>query len=119
MIQGLKNIGEVIFESKSTVVIAMEAMQYYFIISWVKLVSSILLLSDSTYFSSMQQIYYNFLATIPIPVILGISFPAAQPTKRRPNGNILTLHSHLLIWGNIVSIAIGMTFTYLWYSSTD
>jgi hypothetical protein len=63
--------------------------QYYLIINFLSIVSTIILTSDASSDTSLEIIYKNFLVNIPITVSFSFSSPSTTLTKFLPNSNFM------------------------------
>lgn len=122
--QNIKDVYEVIRESKCTQSNLMQLFRFYIGIPFLIVISSILMLADATYFSASQLIYINFGTMLLLPGAMAFSRPPSQkdeiPEDARytPDGNMMSLHSHLLVWGNILFPFSGILAAYFYFYNT-
>lgn len=93
-------------------------LQYYCTISWLKLVGYTILASDGTSFNGLQTIYFNFIATIWLPMLMGLSRPNKKMNRYSPCSNFMGIGNHLIYWGNVIIPTMGMVAAYLYYTTT-
>lgn len=84
-------VDHIIRESKNTSQSIVDMIRYFGTVSFLKVITSILLVSDITYFNPNQVSYFNFANSIWLACFMGLSSPAATPTKRRPLCNMMSL----------------------------
>ena len=101
-ISSLLDVDEVIRESKNNVSNISQFFFYIFIGYIFSKISRIYFLASSAYLSSSALIYFNFTSILIFPFFISLSKPAEKPTKEVPVPNLMTLHSHLVIWGNVI-----------------
>lgn len=83
-------VEHIVRESKCASQSIVDMIRYFGTISFLKIITSILLLSDLTYFGSTQITYFNFAHSIWLAVFLGLSSTATAPTRRRPLNNLMS-----------------------------
>lgn len=88
-VKDLGQIIEIIRESKNTERQIVDMTQYFCIINFLSITSTIILTSDSSYNSSYQLIYKNFLTTILLTLFFAFSRPAQSLSKYLPNSNFM------------------------------
>ncbi len=93
--------------------------QYYLIISFLTITSTLALTYDSSYHTSMQLMYLNFLIISPITVLFAFSKPNKTLNKELPNSNFMGLENHLVFWLNCMVSTFGQVgaLFYLYNSS--
>ena len=92
---------------------------YYGSVSMFGLAASVIMIADTTYFSTAQLMYFSFTTTLIIPVILSLSRPSRKPTPYTPEGNFMCLHNHLIFWGNFLIPFLGLLGAYLFFYNTE
>ena len=93
--------------------------QYYTSISFFGLVCSVIMISDVTFFSSAALLFFSFTSTLLFPVLFTLSRPSDEPTIYTPEGNFMSLHNHLVYWGNMIISSLGVIAGYFYYYYTD
>ena len=63
---------------------------------------------DTTYFSAIQLIYFNFTSTVIIPLFMAGSFPSKNSNRFVPETNFMGLINHLRYWGNVIIPSAGL-----------
>jgi hypothetical protein len=96
-----------------------DTIRYFGTISFLKIIASVILVSDVTYFNSNEITYFNFAHSIWLALFLSLSTPCSTPTKQRPNCNLMSLENHIIYWANIVFPTIGYFagYYYFYFSS--
>lgn len=89
--------------------------RYYGTISFIKITCSLLLLVDTTYFSGIHLIYFNFTSTVIIPLFMAGSFPSKNTNKYIPETNFMGLINHLRYWGNTIIPSAGLIAGYFYF----
>lgn len=83
------------------------------------LLSSIILITDSTYYSSITLMYLNFTSILIFPLAFTFSRPAEEPTEFVPDSNFMGLHNHLMYWGNVVISSCSIIAGYFYFYFTS
>lgn len=65
--------------------------KYYGITQFISIIVTIIIAFDSSYFTSMELIYKNFVNTLLITLFFGMTKPATKLTRYIPNSNFLDL----------------------------
>ena len=116
-IKSLADISEVVKESKSSEQNIIEIVRYYGSLSFVRVVFSILLITEATFFSSGQAIL-TFVSQLALPVAISLSRPAAHMTPFSPCSNFMGGQNHLVYWGNVFWSSAVVVAGMLYYQST-
>ncbi len=74
-VKNMLDVDEIIRESKCAQANIVHLYQFYGSIAMLLLCSSIILITDTTYFSSGQLMYLNFCAILLTPVMISLSKP--------------------------------------------
>lgn len=119
LITKMLQVDHIIRESKNTTQGIVDTIRYYGSISFLKLVTSILLVSDVTYYNANQSAYYNFGHSIFLAVFISLSSPGEAPTKRRPVCNMMSLENHVIYWANIILPTAGFCAAYFYFYNTS
>ena len=83
-IKNLLDVDEIIRESKCTLANIIQLYTYYGSISLFGLAASVIMIADTTYFSTAELMYFSFTTTLILPVILALSRPSRKPTPYTP-----------------------------------
>jgi len=110
---------EVVRESKNANQSIVDMIRYFGTINFIKIVSSILLLTDVTYYTNNQTTYFNFANSVWLTIAFSLSSSASAPTKKRPICNFLSLNNHLIYWINIALPTLGMCLGYYYFFNTS
>jgi len=92
-----------------------EMFRYYGSISFIKIPASLCLIYDTTYFSGISLIYFNFTSTVIIPFFMAGSFPSKNTNKYIPDTNFMSLFNHLRYWGNVIIPSLGIIAGYFYF----
>jgi len=111
-------VDHIVRESKNVSQSIVDMIRYFGTISFLKIITAILLVSDVTYFSSNQISYFNFANSIWLAVFMGLSSPADTSTKRRPLCNMMSLENHIIYWANIILPTAGFCAAYFYFQQT-
>lgn len=76
-------------------------------------------MADTTYFSGIQLIYFNFTSTVIVPLFMAGSFPSKNTNKFIPETNFMGLINHLRYWGNTIIPTAGLAAGYFYFAGTD
>ena len=79
---------------------------------------TLLMSTDSSYFTSIQLIYKNFLSTLIITLFLGMTRPAKQMCRYLNNSNLLDLENHLVYWGTMILYGVGLVGSYVYFTNS-
>lgn len=90
-IKDLSQIIEIICESKNTEKQIVEMVEYFCIVNFMAVVTTIILTVDAAYTTSMQLIYRNFVTTILMTLFMALSRPVKTLTKYLPSSNFMGL----------------------------
>lgn len=93
-------------------------IRYFGTISFLKIITALLLMSDATYFHNVHITYFNFAHTIWVPVLMAITWPCEESTRHRPMCNLLSAHNHVIYWANIIFPTIGFIAGYFYFTNT-
>ena len=93
--------------------------RYYATISFIKITCSLLLLVDTTYFSGIHLIYFNFTSTVIIPLFMAGSYPSSNTNSFIPETNFLGLINHLRYWGNVIIPSAGLIAGYFYLINSE
>ena len=93
--------------------------KYYGMTQFTSITLTLLMSTDSSYFTSIQLIYKNFLSTLIITLFLGMTRPAKQMCRYLNNSNLLDLEHHLQYWLTTIIYSVGLTISYVYFSNTD
>lgn len=63
--------------------------------------------------------YKNFITTLILTLLFGLSRPAKKLTKYLPSSNFMGLENHLIFWITCILITIGYGVAYFWYKSSS
>ena len=77
-VKNIRDVYEIIRESKCTHSNLFQLIQYYLGIPFVIVISSLTMLADATYFSAAQLIYINFGTMLLIPGAMSFSRPSTE-----------------------------------------
>ena len=113
------DIDEIIRESKCTSTNIIEMFRYYATISFIKITCSLLLMMDTTYFSGIHLIYFNFTSTVVIPLFMAGSYPSNNTNPFVPETNFLGLINHLRYWGNVIIPSVGLVAGYFYLINSE
>lgn len=92
--------------------------QYFSIVNFLSITSTIILTSDVSYATSMQLIYKNFLTTILLTLFFALSRPEKQLSKYLPNSNFMGLENHLVFWISCAILTAAQVASYFYYYNT-
>lgn len=90
-ISKMLDVEEVIRESKNVSQGIVDLFQYFGSISFLKIITSIILVSEVSYFGGYAIIYFNFAHSLWLAAFIPLSSPSSRPTKQRPLTNFLSL----------------------------
>lgn len=90
-ITNLRQIIDLICESKNTEQQIIEICQYTILANLLDTLNTLILSHDSSYSTSMQLIYRNFFTSIPLTIFYGLSRSSKKLTKNLPNSNFMGL----------------------------
>jgi len=94
-------------------------INYFGSISFLKLIASILLVSDVTYFSSTQITYFNFAHSIWLAICIGLSSSSEITTNKRPLNNLLSFKNHIIYWVNVILPTAGFVGGYFYLTNSS
>lgn len=106
-------------ESKNVSQGIVDLFQYFGSISFLKIITSIILVSEVSYFGGYAIIYFNFAHSLWLAAFIPLSSASNSPTKQRPLTNFLSMQNHILHWANIIFPTIGFVAAYFYFISTD
>lgn len=118
-VKNLSQIIDIIQEGKNTERQIIEMVQYFLPIQFMSIVLTLILTNDSSYFTSMQQIYKSFAHSLLLTLFMGLSRPSKELIKHMPNSNFMGLENNLIFWGNIIIFTLGFVSGYQYYIQTD
>ena len=107
-IREMADIDQLIRESKCACANIVEMFRYYGSTSFLKITCSLLLMSDTTYFSDSQLTYTNFTSTIIIPIFMALSSPSPHGCPFVPETNFMGVINHVRYWGNVIIPSGGL-----------
>lgn len=90
-ITNLRQIIDLICESKNTEQQIIEICQYVILINLINTVTTLIMSNDVSYSTSMQLIYKNYVTSIPLTIIYGLCRPLKKLSKYLPNSNFMGL----------------------------
>lgn len=111
----MEDVEFIVRESKNTCQTIVDIIRYFESINFIKIIASIILATDVTYFSSNQITYYNFASSLFMCVFLNFSGANENPTKKRPQTNLMSFENHFIFWTNIIFPTIGYFGAYYYY----
>jgi len=94
-------------------------IRYFGTINFIKITSSILLVTDVTYYTNNQTIFFNFAHSVWLTVAFALSSSAEVQTKKKPICNFLSLYNHLIYWTNVIIPSAGMCLAYLYFYKSN
>ena len=92
--------------------------KYYGMTQFTSITLTLLMSTDSSYFTSIQLIYKNFLSTLIITLFLGMTRPAKQMCRYLNNSNLLDLENHLVYWGTMIIYGAGLVGSYVYFTNS-
>lgn len=114
-IQSLNQIKQIILESKNLSRQMVEISIFFGLYNITSIVMTLLLLTDSGYFTNQELIYKNFLSSIFYSGFMIFSKPLERLTSDRPITNIMHGYYQAVFWGNLAifgGASIAGFFTY-------
>lgn len=117
-IKNILDVDYIVRDSKATITNIVEIIRYYELISFLKVTSSVLLITDSTYLAQMQVIFYTFTTTVIYPIFQAMSKPSKTITNSIPNGNLMSPVNTLRFWGSSIIATMGFVGGYFYFKST-
>lgn len=118
-IKKLLDSDEIIRESKNSQASIIQLLEYYTSAAFFNVLASIIMIADSTYYSSGTLMFLNFTSLLIFPVTFAFSKPAEEPTRYVPDSNFMGLHNHLIYWGNVIIPTGGICGAYYYFHSTS
>ncbi len=115
----LLDANHIIRESKNTQANIIQLTQYYMSTAYFSLLSSIIMISDATYYSSETLMYFNFTSLLIFPFTFTFSRPIKESTKYVPDSNFMGLHNQLVYWGNVIINTSSVIAGYFYFYNTD
>ena len=87
--------------------------------------ASVILVADVTFYSTLELMYMNFCAVLPVPFTIALSrYPAnidryPEEDCYTPDTNMLNAHNQLMIWGSVFIPLGGIFGAYFYFYNTD
>lgn len=78
-------------ESKNASQSIIDTIRYFGTINFLKIISSVLLASDVTYFNSTQISYFNFAHSVFLALFMSMSGAWGSASKKRPHCNLMSV----------------------------
>jgi hypothetical protein len=92
---------------------------YFGTVSFLKIVTSCLVVTEIAYFSSNQTIYFNFAHSVFLAIFIPLSVPVDNPTNKKPLCNLFSLRNHLIYWANVIIPTVGLVLGFIYFKTTD
>lgn len=92
--------------------------KYYGLTQFTSIIVTLILSTDSSYFTSLQLIYKSFLSTLIITLFLGMTRPAKQMCRYLNNSNLLDFENHLVYWGTTIIYGAGLIISYVYFTNS-
>lgn len=89
-VSNMEDVDFVIRESKNTCQTIVDVIRYFGSISFLKIITATIMVSDVTNYNAIQSIYFNFAHSLFLALFVALSSAADQPTKSRPNTNLMS-----------------------------
>lgn len=106
---------EIIRESKATSRNMIEMFLYCTTTSFIRITCSLLMLWDTTYFSSIHLTFMNYSSTVLISVFMALSAPSQHSNRFVPDTNFMGGMNHLRFWTNVIIPSAGLIAAYFYF----
>jgi hypothetical protein len=93
--------------------------QYFLIVNFISITSTIIQTSDVSYSTSMQLIYKNFVTTLLMTLFFALSRPLKQLSRYLPNANFMGYENHLVFWLTCGALTAGQVGAYYYYINSS
>lgn len=117
-IQKMLSVDYIIRDSKATTANIIQMIRYYEFTSFLKLISSVLLLTDTANFNQRHIMFANFTSTSLYPILQALSKPSKINTNAIPNGNLLGPMNQARFWGSLIIAAGGLATGFMYFIRT-
>jgi magnesium-transporting ATPase (P-type) len=86
----MEDVERIVRESKNASQSIIDTIRYFGTINFLKIITSVILASDVTYFNPTQLSYFNFAHSLWLALFLSMSGAADKPSKKRPHCNLMS-----------------------------
>lgn len=93
-------------------------MIYFSSISFLKIVASIITVSDVTNLGPMALVYINFAHTLFLIPFMLLANASKKPTTQRPDTNMLSFRNQFLFWTIVIIPTIGIIAGYFYFKNS-
>lgn len=114
-IVNMLDIDFIIRESKNSSQSIVDMLRYFGSVSFLKIIASILMAVDCSYYNANMVLFYNFAHSIWLAVFLGLSSALPDQCKERPKTSLMSLRSHIVYWVNIIIPTGGLVAAYYYF----
>lgn len=118
-VKNMLDVDWIIKESKNALSNVIHLYQFYSTGCMFLLIASIILLTDSSYYSTEGLMYLNFGTILIIPVALSMTRPSGDESPYVPDTNMMGWHNHLIFWGNLLIPYTGVLGAWFYFYNTD
>lgn len=118
-IKDILEVDDIIRESKATCCNIIEVIRYYELISIVKIICSLLMMTDTSFWNESQLLYYNFACTVIFPLFQVFGRPSTTPTPYIPQANFMGFYNHLRFWVSTILVSAGFIAGFFYIKTTD
>lgn len=80
---------------------------------------SIVFIANASDHAPSARFYLSFTSVLIFPLLIPLSRPSNNRTPYTPLSSFMNLYTHLLVWGNIIILALPSIIGFVYWRTTD